>query len=129
MSLAAQKVALLMTVLLCITGRAMAAETIVGMIAITGAEQSAGGEWDTGTLTLTVAGHSVSVAYGRFSTPEGIASAFGALLSNDCGSPVYAQATENLLKFYARSSGALISISMKSVPPINLCFSQIVHSK
>jgi hypothetical protein len=104
---------LLLTVLLCLAGRGFAA-TAIGSVTITGGEQSSGGTWDNGTVTATVNGSSVTFAYGQFSTPAQIASALGALISNSCGFPVYAQASGTTLTFYQRGSNSISSASITS---------------
>ena len=104
----------LLVVLLFLAGRAFAA-TALGSITLTGAEQSSGGTWDTGTVTATINGVAVSFVYGQFSTPGAIASALGALISQNCNMPVYAQATGATLTFYQKGSDAITSASITSV--------------
>ncbi len=104
----------LLVVLLFLAGRAFAA-TALGSITITGTEQSSGSTWDTGTVTATINGVQVSFAYGQFSTPSAIASALGALISQDCNMPVYAQATGATLTFYQKGSNTITSASITSV--------------
>lgn len=105
---------LLLAVLLCIAGRGLAA-TALGSITISGAEQSSGSTWDTGTVTATINGVSVYFAYGQFSSPAAIASALGALISQDCNMPVYAQANGATLNLYQRGSNTINSASIISV--------------
>ena len=104
----------LLVVLLFLAGRAFAAAAL-GSVPITGAEQSSGGAWDTGTVTATINGVAVSFAYGRFSTPGAIASALGALISQNCNMPVYAQATGATLTFYQKGTNTITSASITSV--------------
>ena len=71
---------LLLAVVLGLTGRGFAADTL---LVITGAETQVSGAWDTGTITVSFtdsAGktYTESALYGQFSTPASIASAFGA---------------------------------------------------
>lgn len=105
---------LLLVVLLCMASRGFAA-TALGSITITGTERSSGSTWDTGTVTATINGVSVSFAYGQFSTPAGIASALGALISQKCGSQVYAKANGATVTFYQKGSNAITSASITSV--------------
>lgn len=107
------KLLLLLALLLCLAGRGFAA-TALGSITITGAEQSSGGTWDTGTVTATINGVSVSFAYGQFSTPASIASALGALISQKCGSQVYAKANGATLTLYQKGSNSISSASITS---------------
>jgi hypothetical protein len=104
----------LLVVLLFLAGRAFAA-TALGSVTITGTEQSSGSTWDTGTVTATLNGVAVSFAYGQFSTPGAIASALGALISQKCNMPVYAQATGATLTFYQKGSNTITSASIASV--------------
>ncbi len=107
------RVILLITVLLCMVGRGFAV-TAVGSITISGAEQSSGGTWDTGTVTATINGVSVSFAYGQFSTPSAIASGLGALISQKCNMPVYAKANGATVTFYQKGSNTITSASITS---------------
>jgi len=92
-----------------------ATQTLLGSIAITGTEQSSGSTWDSGTVTATINGVTVSYAYGQFSTPQAVASALGALISNSCNMPVYAQANGATLNFYQKGSNTITSASINSV--------------
>src|SRR5882672_3462523 len=98
----------LLAVLICLSGRGFAA-TAFGSISITGTERSSGSTWDTGTVTATVNGVSVSYTYGQYSTPASIASALGALISQKCSMPVYAHAVGNTLTFYQKGSNTVAS--------------------
>ena len=109
-----RKTILLLAVLLCLAGRGLAA-TAIGSITITGAEQSSGSTWDTGTVTATINGVSVSFAYGQFSSPAAIASTLGALISQKCGSQVYAKANGATLTLYQKGSNTITSASITSV--------------
>jgi len=105
-----------LALLICLAGEGLAAQTPIGSITITGSEQSSGGVWDGGTVTAIINGtHSVSYMYNQFSTPAGIASALGALISNSCNMPVYAQASGATLNFYAKGSNVLSTASITSV--------------
>src|SRR5579884_2397232 len=55
-------------------------------ITIGGSEQSSGGVWDHGTITVIVNGSQETVQYGQFSTPFSIASAIAAAFTKDCSS-------------------------------------------
>lgn len=105
---------LLSALLACTAGSGFASPTLIGSITISGNEQSSGGVWDTGTVTVTMNGYYVSSAYGQFSSPEAIASALGALISQNCNMPVYAKATGATLNFYARGSNTITSASITS---------------
>jgi len=104
---------LLLAVLLCLSGSGFAA-TALGSITIAGAEQSSGGTWDTGTVTATINGVSVSYTYGQYSTQASIASALGALISQKCSMPVYAHAVGNTLTLYQKGSNTISSASITS---------------
>jgi hypothetical protein len=109
-----RKMILLLAVLLCMVGRGIAA-TALGSITISGAEQSSGSTWDTGTVTATINGVSVNFGYGQFTTPAAIASALGALISQKCGSQVYAKANGATLTLYQKGSNTITSASITSV--------------
>ena len=108
-----RQIILLLAVLLCLIGRGFAA-TAIGSITITGTEQFSGSTWDTGTVTATINGVSVSFAYGQFSNPAAIASALGALISQKCGSQVYAKANGTTLTLYQKGSNTVSSASVTS---------------
>jgi hypothetical protein len=107
------KLLLLLALLLCLAGRGFAA-TAIGSITVTGAEQSAGGTWDTGTVTAKINGVSVSIAYGQWSTPASIASGLAAMISQKCSSQVYAKAAGTTISFYKRGTNVLSSASLFS---------------
>ncbi len=109
-----RKMILLLAVLLCVAGRGFAV-TALGSITIAGTEQSSGGTWDTGTVTATINGVSVSFSYGQFSNPAAIASALGALISQNCNMPVYAKASGATLTLYQKGSNTIRSASITSV--------------
>lgn len=109
-----RKMFLLLAVLLCFASRGVAA-TALGSVTIGGGEQSSGSTFDTGTVTATINGVSVSFTYGQFSTPAGIASALGALISQKCSMPVYAHANGTTLTFYQKGSNTITSASITSV--------------
>jgi hypothetical protein len=107
------KLLLLLALLLCLAGRSFAAIAL-GSITITGAEQSSGSIWDTGTVTATINGVSVSFTYGQFSTPAAVASALGALISQKCSMAVYAHAVGNKLTLYQKGTNVLSSATIAS---------------
>ncbi len=109
-----RKLILLVAVLVCLASRGFAA-TALGSVTIGGVEQPSGGTWDTGTVTATINGVSVSFTYGQFTTPAGMASGLGALISNSCNMPVYAQANGTTLTFYKKGSNTVTSASITSV--------------
>lgn len=84
-----------------------------GSITITGAEQSSGGIWDHGTVTVTVNGYPETVPYGQYSTTATIASALAAKFSMDCSSPVNARATGAVITFQARGTNTLDSVDVQ----------------
>jgi hypothetical protein len=102
----ARKLMLLPILVFALTGSGLA-KALLGSITITGTEKSSGGVWDTGTVTVTINGLSVWYSYGQFSTPSSVASGLGALISNYCGFPVYAQANGATLNFYQRGSNVI----------------------
>jgi hypothetical protein len=104
---------LLLAVLLVLGGHAFASP--IGLITITGAEQSSAGAWDTGTVTATINGVSVSVPYNQYSTPAGIASALGATISQNCNMTVYAHAVGAVLKFYPKTARTITSATISTV--------------
>jgi hypothetical protein len=108
-----RKMILVLTASLVLASRGFAA-TAIASITITGAEQSTGNTWDTGTVTATLNGVSVYFVYGQFSTPAAIASALGALISQNCNSPVYARATGAVLNFYTKGTNILTSATITS---------------
>lgn len=114
MSRKPRNIILLLSVLACLVSRGFAA-TALGSITIGGGEQVSGNTYDTGTVTATINGVSVSFAYGQFTTPAGVASALGALISNNCNMPVYAQANGTSLTFYKKGSNTVTSASITSV--------------
>lgn len=67
------------------------AQIIAATVQIGGTEQRAGGVWDSGTVYLTINGKTKQFHYAQYSTAASLASAFGALFSEDSSSPVYAQ--------------------------------------
>ena len=108
-----RKMILLLSALFVWTSHCFAA-TAIGSITITGAEQSSGSTWDTGTVTVAVNGVSMSIPYGKFSTPASIASALAALISQNCNMPAYAQANGATLTFYQKGSNTITSASITS---------------
>lgn len=85
------------------------AATVVGSVTLSGADQSSGSVWDAGTVTATFNGVSVSTPYGEFSTPASVASALGALISQNCNMPVYAEASGATLTLYQKGSNVITS--------------------
>ncbi|QEE30323.1 hypothetical protein FTW19_21465 [Terriglobus albidus] len=114
MSRKPRKIILLLSILGCFVSRGVAA-TAIGSVTIGGGEQSSGSTYDTGTVTATINGISVSLTYGQFTTPAGIASALGALITNNCNMPVYAQANGTSLTFYQKGGNTMTSASITSV--------------
>jgi hypothetical protein len=108
-----RKIFLLLVVVLGVAGRGFAS-TALGSVTITGAEQSSGSTWDAGTVTATINGVSVSFSYGQFTTPAGVASALGALISNNCNMQVYAHANGTTLTFYQKGSYTISSMNITS---------------
>ncbi|WP_263416484.1 IPT/TIG domain-containing protein [Terriglobus albidus] len=114
MSRKPRRIILLLSVFACLVGRGVAA-TALGSVTIGGGEQSSGSTYDTGTVTATINGISVSLTYGQFTTPAGIASALGALITNNCNMPIYAQANGTTLTFYQKGGNTMTSASITSV--------------
>jgi hypothetical protein len=112
MSRAFRKSILLLAFVLSLIGRAFATPTPIGSITITGGEQSSGGVFDSGTVTATLNGVSISVAYGQYSNPAAVASALAATISQNCNMPVYAQATGATINFYTKGSNVLSSATV-----------------
>jgi len=84
-------------------------------ITIGGSEQFAlPTTWDNGLFSLSVNGHTESVTYGQFSTPQSVASGLAAKFALDCTSPVIAHA-----------NGAVITLTTKRS---NETFAQISAS-
>jgi hypothetical protein len=108
-----RKIFLLLVVVLCVVGRGVAS-TALGSITITGTEQSSGSIWDTGTVTATINGVSVSHTYGQFSTAASIASALGALISQKCGMQVYAKANGATLTLYQKGTNVVSTANITS---------------
>jgi len=109
----ARKCSLALALMLILTARGLAA-TLLGSITISGTEQSSGSTWDTGTVTATINGVTVSYTYGQFTTPQAVASALGALISNSCNMPVHAQANGASLNFYQKGTNTITSASLAS---------------
>lgn len=84
-------------------------------VTINGGEQHASsGNWDVGSLTLTIDGHTEAVSFGQFSTVQSVASGLAAKFSLDCHSPVQAHAV-----------GAVITFTTKR---LNVSFEQVSAS-
>jgi hypothetical protein len=112
---------LLLAVVLGLSGSTFASP--IESITITGGERSSGGVWDTGTVTVTVNGVSVSVAYGQYSTPASIASSLGATISQKCSFPVYAHAVGAVLNFYKKGTNVISSATLTSTSSNSAVFS------
>ena len=74
-------------------------------ILVSGSEQQINGAWDRGTITISWTDshgnyYSQGVSYGEFSTPASIASAFGALISNNYSPNATAEAFGPLIEFW-----------------------------
>jgi hypothetical protein len=121
MSRTSRNLILLLAVVLGLCGRAFASP--IESMTITGGERSSGDVWDTGTVTVTVNGVSVSVSYGQYSTPAGIASALGATISQKCSFPVYAHAVGAVLNFYAKGTNVISSATLSSTSSNSAVFS------
>lgn len=116
--------------MLCVCSFMYASTT--GSITVGGTEQvSAGGVWDSGTVTLTINGpvlnpgsYSKSVIYGQYSTPASIASALAAAFSQDCNSPAWAQAVGAQINFRMKASATnLTSLTLTSTQNLASAFS------
>lgn len=114
MSRVSRNLILLLAIALGLADPAFATPTPIGSITITGAEQSSGSVWDTGTVIATLNGVSVSISYGQFSNPAGVAAGLAALISQNCNMPVYAQASGATINFYAKGSNVLSSATITS---------------
>jgi hypothetical protein len=113
MSCKPRKLILLLMVLVAWGSHAYA--SAIGSLTVSGNEQqSSTGTWDTGVVTATINGQSVSFHYGQFSSPEAIASAMGALISQNCNMPVYAKASGAVLSFYKKGTNTINSITISS---------------
>ena len=117
-----RKMTLLLTLLLGLACWPLPAQTSLGSITVTGNEQSSGGTWDTGTVTVTINGVSVYFTYGQFSSPAAIASALGAQISQNCNMPVYAKASGATLTLYKKGTNTVTSASITSVSNNPLLF-------
>ena len=88
-----------------------------GTITVGGTEQvSAGGVWDSGTVTITINGsYSKTVSYGQYSTPASVASALAAAFSQHCNSPAWAHAVGAQITFHMKASATnLTSLALTS---------------
>jgi len=84
-------------------------------ITINGTEQLIAGQWNTGTVTVSVAGFSETVSYGQFSTPASIAAGLAAQFSED---PVWERPRLCTLGLCAKANGAVITFQAKA--PLDL---------
>lgn len=113
MSRTSRNLILLLAIVLGLGNRAFASP--IGSTTITGVEQiSSGGVSDTGTVTATFNGVSVSIAYGQYSTPAAVASALAATISQKCSFPVYAHAVGAVINFYKKGTNAVNSATITS---------------
>lgn len=69
---------------------------------------------DSGTVTVTANSSSKTVNYNQYSTASSLASAVAAKFSQDSCSPVWAQASGNVIVFKPRASGSNITLSTSS---------------
>jgi hypothetical protein len=100
-----RSIVLILLTTACLSGFASA--TVYPTVTIQGNEQqSANGVWDSGTVTITINGHSQSVVFGQFSTPASIASGLAAKLSSDCAGTVNAKATGAVIAFNLRHTAS-----------------------
>ncbi len=110
-----QKYAVLLAASLAIGQSAYAAPIPIGSITISGTEhQASTGAWDTGTVTATINGVSISVKYGQYSNPASVASALAATISQNCTSQVYAKATGAVISFYKKGTNVISSAKVTS---------------
>lgn len=110
-----QKYVVLLAASLAIGPSVYAAPTQIGSLTISGVEQqSSTGAWDTGTVTATINGVSVSVKYGQYSSSASVASALAATISQNCNSQVYARATGGVINFYKKGTYAITSARVTS---------------
>ena len=81
-------------------------------VTISGGEQhAANGNWDSGSLKLTVDGHSETVIFGQFSSVQSVASGLAAKFSQDCNSPVKAHASGAVITFQTN----LLDVSFEQI--------------
>lgn len=86
-------------------------------VTVLGGEQSSGGVWDSGDVTVVVAGTNGStlsrtVPYGQFSTPASVAAGLAALISRECYGVASAKADGAVITFRLRyATAAPISIT------------------
>ncbi len=93
-------------------------------VTVTGAEQSSGGVWDAGTLTVRVNEHTETFSYGQFSTNASVASGIAARFSQDCSSALVAKAVGNVITFVEKNpNGADVQL-IASVEWNSATFSQ-----
>lgn len=97
--------------LLMLSASAMAQTTAT--VTVLGGEQSIGGVWDNGDLTITINNTlSRTVSYGQFSTPESVASGLAAVIARECYGVASAKADGAKITFHLRyASAAPISIT------------------
>ena len=115
MSRTSRNFILLLAVLLGLGGRAIASPTLIGSTSISGSEQiSSGGVSDTGNITATFNGVTVSVPYNQYSTQVTVASWLAAAISQKCSFPVYAHAVGAVINFYKKGSSVVNSATISS---------------
>ena len=97
-----------------LSGSMLASTTAV---TISGGEQHASnGNWDSGSLTLTVDGHTETVIFGQFSSVQSVASGLAAKFSQDCNSPVKAHANGAVITF--QTNLLEVSFAQVSASPV-----------
>src|SRR6266481_318670 len=62
--------------------------------------------WDTGSVSITVNGHTNSTGYGRFDTPSTLASALASAINGDSAASVTASTSGATLNLTAKTTGA-----------------------
>jgi hypothetical protein len=84
---------------------------------------SAGSIWDSGSLTVTINGHSESITFGQFSTAQSVASGIAAKFSFDCNSPVKARVQGAVITFTTKNPDDSF-FEVSSSPVWNTTFAQ-----
>src|SRR5260370_22024711 len=117
-------------------GQTGAGTPATGTVTISGADQSTvvdpcvdfGGScprtiWDTGTVSITVNGHTNSANYGQFDTPSTIASNLASAINADSAASVTASASGSVVTVTAKTAGTVgngyslsVSSSTNDVP-------------
>ena len=87
-------------------------------LAIKGATaQAPDGSWPTGIATVNANGVSVTVQYGRFSTPSSVAADIAGKFSQTCSAPVVAKASAGTVTFRGKSGSAVYTLGWTSQGP------------